>query len=265
MMDFYLTNEEVDNFLRLINLNREDCSVDYLQKIIENTINNIPFQNLTMLCNNREIPDAEYIKKQMLSGAGGICTIRNPFIYKLLLNLGFDARLVASTIQRPDCHITIIVNIDGKLWWCDPGNGFPYFSLICLGDESEKNHNFLTYKLVKSDNRWELRHLNSDNEWFTNYSFDLSFVELNYFEEMYVGHYTIEGYGPFLTGLRYNLWSNDDWEILRDRLFSTKMESESFENFNEFGEWMNSKFTSKEIRKLIGTNQNIRKLWEVVA
>ena len=58
-MDFYLTNEEVDNFLRLINLNREDCSVDYLQKIIENTINNIPFQNLTMLCNNREIPDAE--------------------------------------------------------------------------------------------------------------------------------------------------------------------------------------------------------------
>ena len=56
MMDFYLTNEEVDNFLRLINLNREDCSVDYLQKIIENTINNIPFQNLTMLCNNREIP-----------------------------------------------------------------------------------------------------------------------------------------------------------------------------------------------------------------
>ena len=71
MMDFYLKNEEVDNFLRLINLNREDCSVDYLQKIIENTINNIPFQNLTMLCNNREIPDAEYIKKQMLSEQEG--------------------------------------------------------------------------------------------------------------------------------------------------------------------------------------------------
>ena len=32
MMDLYLTNEEVDNFLQLINLNREDCSVDYLQK-----------------------------------------------------------------------------------------------------------------------------------------------------------------------------------------------------------------------------------------
>ena len=66
-MDFCLTNEEVDNFLQLINLNREDCSADHLQEIVAHTINNIPFQNLTMLCNNREIPDAEYIKKQMLS------------------------------------------------------------------------------------------------------------------------------------------------------------------------------------------------------
>ena len=155
------------------------------------------------------------------------------------------------------------MNIDGQLWWCDPGNGFPYFSIICLGDESEKNHNFLTYKAVKSNNRWELRHLNSDNEWFTNYSFDLSFVDLNYFEGMYVGHYTVEDMAPsslvFVTIFGPTMIGNSP-----DDCFS-KMESESFENFNEFGEWMNSKFTSKEIRKLIGTNQNIRKLWEVVA
>tara|TARA_Y100000746_G_scaffold138969_1_gene118935 strand:+ start:1452 stop:2249 length:798 start_codon:yes stop_codon:yes gene_type:complete len=264
MTQDWISDSEVDTFLELLDLSRGECNIEFLVQIISKTIERIPFQNLTMLSNTREVPTWEDIKKQMLSAVGGICTVRNPFIHQILLNLGFDAKLVAATIMQPDCHIAIIVRINNEDWWCDPGNGFPYFSLIKLGDESVKSHPFLNYRLVEVNDRWELQHLIGDNDWYTNYHFDLKFVELDYFEHTYLQHYTVPGYGPFLTGIRFNKWSEEDWIILRDKKATTHTMTVELHNEDELNQWIEENIHPIQIDDFFGANSRISKIWEVV-
>lgn len=263
-MRLELTHSEVNDYLRLIAIKRESPSVEFLRKIIRHTLEVIPFQNITMLDSERRVPTEEEIKQLMLSGIGGICTIRNPFIHKLLIELGFDARLVSSTIMNPDCHITIIVAIGNDLWWCDPGNGFPYFDVIRLGDEKVHSHPFLDYRLTKSENKWKLQHKNKQCEWFTNYHFHLSFVNLEFFEEMYFKHYTDPSYGPFLNGLRFNKWTEHGGIILRDETATDSNGSVRLSNEQEFCEWVDKNSSPLNMNDLFGTRKNTSEIWSVI-
>ena len=263
MREFWLSDTEVDHFLRLISVERDSPNLDLLSEVITKTLEKIPFQNLTMLSNKGTIPTIKEIKSRMLSGIGGICTIRNPFIHQVLLNLGFDAKLVSATIMQPGCHIAIIVKIGDNSWWCDPGNGFPYFSVIKLGDYTEKIHPFLTYRLIGNGNSWEIQHLKQSGKWLVNYHFKLEFKSFNEFDDIYINHYTVEGYGPFLTGLRYNVWSLDDWTVLRDKRVFLKNNTIELRTIDELKNWMER--NTENISKLIGSENNLPKLWEVVA
>jgi len=260
----WLTNLEVGGYLNLIGVEKTDPDLELLTQIVGRTLEVIPFQNLTMLDNEREIPTKEDIKRLMLSGVGGICTIRNPFIHQLLVELGFDARMVASTIMQPDCHITILVAIEGELWWCDPGNGFPYFSIIRLGDETIQSHPFLSYKLIKSDNRWELQHKNRDGNWFTNYHFNTEFVDFGYFGDMYESHYTDPGFGPFLTGLRVNRWTETGGIILRNCRATNSLTTEILNDVNDFSSWVDNNISPLKLENLLGTRRDVTKLWGVI-
>ena len=265
MTQDWVSDSEVDRFLELLDLSRGECNLDFLVQIISKTIEKIPFQNLTMLSNTREVPTWDDIKGQMLSAVGGICTVRNPFIHQLLVKLGYDAKLVAATIMQPDCHIAIVVRIDDEDWWCDPGNGFPYFSIIRIGDESVQSHPFLKYRLVEANGRWEIQHLIGNKDWYTNYHFDLNFVELSYFEHTYVQHYTVPGYGPFLTGIRFNKWTEEDWIILRNRQANTRTSTVELHDEDEFKHWIEENIHPIQINDFLGVNSRISKIWEVVA
>ena len=260
----WLDEQEVDQYLGLIGVSRKLPSVEFLTEIIGCTLEYVPFQNLTMLDSDRTVPAIDDIKRLMLSGIGGICTIRNPFIHQLLRKLGFDAKLVASTIMNPDCHITIIVEIEGELWWCDPGNGFPYFSIIRLGDETTKSHPFLDYRLTETDGTWSLEHKNSDGNWFTNYFFKLDFVDFDYFDSMYLRHYTDPSFGPFLTGLRFNKWTDESGVILRDSRATALKETVRLGSASEFENWVDSNSHPLRFENLLGSKRDIHKLWEVI-
>jgi arylamine N-acetyltransferase len=264
MSEEWLIGSEIDDYLNLIGVIRTKPDLELLRQIVARTLEVIPFQNLTMLDNEREVPTIEDIKRLMLSGVGGICTIRNPFIHQLLRKLGFDARLVASTIMQPDCHITILVSIDDDLWWCDPGNGFPYFSIIRLGDETIHSHPFLSYRLVKSGNTWELQHKKKDGIWFTNHHFNTEFVEFNHFTEMYEKHYTVPEYGPFLTGLRVNLWTELHGAILRDHKATNSTHTKVLNNVDGFIDWVDNNISPLKLEHLLGTRKKISKLWSVI-
>lgn len=264
MSEEWLINSEVEEYLNLIGVEPSKPDLKLLRQIIARTLEVVPFQNVTMLDSEREVPTIDDIKLLMLSGVGGICTIRNPFIHQLLCKLGFDARLVASTIMQPDCHITILVSIDDNLWWCDPGNGFPYFSVIRLGDESIHSHPFLSYRLINSGNTWELQHKKENGVWFTNYHFSTRFVEFDYFTEMYEKHYTVPGYGPFLTGLRVNKWTEQHGIILRDYKATNSSNTELLNDVDDFTNWVDNNISPLKLEHLLGTRKDVPKLWSVI-
>ena len=115
------TKEEIKDFLDRIEVKKSEPSEEFLKMIVSGTLEHIPFQNITMLTNERTRPSKEMIKSDMLSGMGGLCTVRNPFLHEFLRALGFNVRFISSTMGKPDCHISLIVNINRIDWWVDQG------------------------------------------------------------------------------------------------------------------------------------------------
>ena len=148
-----LTDDEVSSFLQQIRVERATPSVEFLTNIVSGVTEYVPFQNITMLTGPNHRPSNEWIKREMLDGLGGLCTVRNPFLFALLKALDFEVRFVSSTMLEPDCHISLVVCIEARDWWVDVGNGYPYFSPIMLGDETPKQNWFLSYRLVLNESR----------------------------------------------------------------------------------------------------------------
>jgi arylamine N-acetyltransferase len=210
------SNLEIQSFLERIEVETINLTPECLRKIISGIIEHIPFQNISMLTDKRVRPNSKKIKHDMLSGHGGLCTVRNPFLQQLLVAIGFEARFVSSTINEPDCHISILVNIDGDDWWVDVGNGYPYLEPIKLGSSYIGSHPFIDYRVIEINGRWHVQHRRSNTEWKTNHHFSADGVNYSRFDKMHDLHYSTPGWGPFLTGLRINRWWKNGYVILKD-------------------------------------------------
>jgi len=228
MTDFEISfsDEEISAFMNRIEIEKSDLSDEFLQSIVSGIFEHIPFQNISMLTNQWIRPSKEMIKADMLSGMGGLCTVRNPFLHEFLRALGFEVRFVSSTMKEPNCHISLIVKIDDDNWWIDVGNGFPYIEPIKLGDDSVKSNWFMSYKLVYNDQRYHVYHRLNGKEWELNHHFSPKGVEYSTFDRMHELHYSVPGWGPFLTGLRVNrFWKNGGVMIRDERASSPNGES----------------------------------------
>ena len=238
----WLSMREALDFLKRIEVSFELPSPTFLGNICSGIIEHIPFQNLSMLTDERIRPSKEKICNDMLSGHGGLCTVRNPFLYHLLSTLGFDARYVSSSMHEPNCHITILVSISGEDWWADVGNGFPYHVPIRLGDSTPVQHPFMKYRIIENEGRWFVQHNREESGWKTNHHFNSQGVPYSAFDRMHQMHYSLPGWGPFLTGLRVNRWSEDGGIVLRDHRASSPDGETLFENPLEIIDWITNWF-----------------------
>jgi len=215
------SENEIQSFLDRIEVTRSEPTPIFLENTVSGIIEHLPFQNISMLTDEWVRPTLSKIKADMLSGHGGLCTVRNPFLYGFLNSLGFSVRFVSSSISEPDCHISLLVEIDEQDWWVDVGNGFPYLKPILLGDETAVKHRFIDYRIVDINGRWHVQHRRSGKEWETNHHFSEEGVPFSVFDTMHNLHYSAPGWGPFLTGLRVNRWWNDGGVILKDERASS--------------------------------------------
>lgn len=251
MVDFQinLNDKEIESFLQQIHVAKTEVSVEFLRQIVNGIVEFVPFQNLTMLTAPRSRPTVGTIKFEMLNGMGGLCTARNPFLHELLRHLGFQPRFVSSTMGEPDCHISLIVNISNEDWWVDVGNGYPYFEPIKLGDETIHSNWFFSYRIVKNSNRWEVQH-NFSSNWTTNHYFTSEGVDYSRFDRMHELHYTVPGWGPFLTGLRVNRFWNDGGAVLRDLRATSPHGEEYLKSPKEIVNWLERWFSSSFFAKV---------------
>jgi len=243
--DLSLSRNEVASFLEQIQVPMSAPSVEFLTHIVVGINEYLPFQNITMLTGPRHRPSNDWIKREMLDGLGGLCTVRNPFLFALLQELGFDVRFVSSSMNEEDCHISLVVELGGEEWWVDVGNGYPYLSPIQLGDEGPKQNWFLSYRLVKQGSRYEVQHLTSGNQWKVNHHFSSEGVDFSIFDRMHQLHYTQPGWGPFLTGLRVNRFWSDGGAILKDNQASSPKGEVTIEGPEELSSWLEEWFNPR--------------------
>lgn len=217
-LEDWLSQEDIDTYLNLIQLDRCPPTLNTLRQIIRRTYEIVPFQNLTMLTRPRRPPTLEQIRDDMLSGVGGLCTTINPFLCAFLQSLGFRAGLLAVSMSQPNCHMGIIVrNLESKDYWLDLGNGFPYLEPLPIEEGATYTALNFTYQLQKTDNHWQLlQSVLGSSAKKINQQFKADPCHYDEFASMRMRHYTQPDYGPFLSGIRVNRWTEEIGYLLRD-------------------------------------------------
>ncbi|MGE6415224.1 arylamine N-acetyltransferase family protein [Planococcus kocurii] len=146
----------------------------YLQDLTELQslhMQNIPFENLDVM---RHVPiylNLEKIYEKIVNQRrGGYCYELNGLFHWLLSQLGYQAKLISATVQRPngtwakaDTHAAILVEFD-TLYLVDAGFGDSTVSPIPLGGERHTDHSG-TYRIEKVDDvYYDLIRENEENE-----------------------------------------------------------------------------------------------------
>lgn len=257
-----LTSMQIDRFLKKIKVKQTNKSLDFLNEIILGIFTNIPFQNLTLINENKRASN-ELIIEHMISGIGGLCNVRNGFLYVLLNSIGFKVDFLSASMDIENCHIILLVTIEEKKYLVDTGNGYPYLEAMDIGSEKSYIHPYCTYRVVtNTDNSLCVQH-KMNGVWKTNFSFFLELKVFSSFNDMLNKQYTHKGFGPFLTGIRINKWSKGGGTIIRNRLLfiiesSNKKTRYKIKDFNDFEAIIEQYFLQDGLSKLI----DIKKTWE---
>ena len=258
-IELVLTSAQVIGFMENLGLNPEgQATYDRLRIIVQRFLELVPFQNLTMIIGPMRRPTWEEICKEMLCGNGGLCTTRNPFMMALLSQLGFEASFISASMEKPDCHIGILVRLDDVDYWVDVGNGYPYVEPYALGSHIVVSHPFFDYRVIEKDGIWHVQHRFEGGNWKTNQSFQRRAVPYDFFDEMHEHHYKEIGWGPFLTGLRVNRWPPEGGFILRNEEATSIDEHIAIESAEALRHWIGQTFPGAPF----GSKLIVQKAWD---
>ncbi len=160
-----------------------------------------PFHNLELLAGNAPRTPKECIDA-VLCGRGGTCQVQATAFLALLLSLGYQAHLAAATIREPGDHIVVVVHLAEGSFVCDVGNGHPYRRPFPLRGTMRLEHMGWMFESEGGGDRLTLRRRLDDGRWNTVYTVDPEARCYADFVPKIVAHHEVEGFGPFLNGLR---------------------------------------------------------------
>ena len=260
-----LNIQDINNFLSLIKAEKSTNDIDFINNIIKGVFDNIPFQNLTLL-NARKQPSIKEIIQHMLLGIGGLCDVRNAFMYILLNTLKFNIHFLSANMNKPNCHIILLIYINSNRYLIDTGNGFPYLEMINLNNNKIFIHKYIHHRLTMRNNIFYMQHKSQENKkWVDNYNFNLHHVDFSSFHQMLKKQYSKLGWGPFTTGIRINKWYDDGGIIIRDKLClklsnSKIKEKYQLKNFDDFECLIKDEFSDNNFINKV----NIKNAWEKI-
>uniref|UniRef100_A0A0B7B5C2 arylamine N-acetyltransferase n=1 Tax=Arion vulgaris TaxID=1028688 RepID=A0A0B7B5C2_9EUPU len=139
-----------------------ETKLSFLETLLRAFLAHVPFQSIYLMShdiNNRRRPTWDEIKRDILSGRGGLCYSVNAFMYALLASLELNAGMTFCTFNTgancPDNHLLVLLHdlvAPGSLHLVDVGLGYfvPHaLSLDFTNESQEYTDSFMTYKLCK--------------------------------------------------------------------------------------------------------------------
>lgn len=127
-----------EQYLKILELDRQPPTFNYLTKLVTAHITKIPFENISKIFYHIKY-DLKYIPdfKLYLSGIennkfGGTCYSNNYYFNQLLNYLGFNAMLCGADMNNPDVHLVNVIEWNSKRYLVDVGYGAPFFKPIPL-------------------------------------------------------------------------------------------------------------------------------------
>ena len=163
-----------------------------LRRLQRQHLLSIPFENLDIHWGQRIVLDTKaFYDKIVTGGRGGFCYELNGLFHELLLQVGFESRLVSASVYRddgslgPNCdHAAIIVNINGQNYLVDVGFGdFAAEPLRIAADEPQEIDGQSFGLEMTHDGRIKVSKRDGAH-WIGQYSFSDTARDLSEFREM---------------------------------------------------------------------------------
>lgn len=140
---FVLHPGELRRYLDVLQVGRQEPSLAALEELVAAHLTRVPFENVSKLfrvkrTGMRRIPNLD----DFLAGIeqchfGGTCYSNNYYLYKLLQALNYEVKLCGADMSRPDVHLAIVVQLDGREYLVDVGYGAPF--LVPIPRDLAKN------------------------------------------------------------------------------------------------------------------------------
>lgn len=172
-------------------------SLEVLSSLQTAHLFSVPFENLD-IHNNIKIDLDNSFDKVVNRNRGGFCYELNGLFYKLLKELGFNAKIVSARVYQGEKgfgaefdHMTIIVNLNSEEYLVDVGFGdFSYSPLKIILDKEIKDPRY-TFKIERYDDVYKIIKQKSDDGTFVHkYLFSDVERSINDFKEMCIFHQT---------------------------------------------------------------------------
>lgn len=122
----------IERYINLLGVQRREPSADALYDLVQAHLLQVPFENISKLYYKkhrglRRLPGLELF----LDGIeqfhfGGTCYSNNYYLYLLLVNLGYQAKLCGADMSNPDVHLVSIVTVEKREYLVDVGYAAPF-------------------------------------------------------------------------------------------------------------------------------------------
>lgn len=182
-----------------------------------------PFHNIDLLADflQKKPPlDREQSWERCLKGLGGPCHVQSSSFLFLLEQLGFDAHFCSGHINHEGDHLLVCVQVEGKSFICDVGNGHPYLYPFPILGEHHQVHLGWEIRSKGDGTTLSLEQKTPFRKtWKKVFTATTKKCAWNDFSEGIHRHHTEIGFGPFLTGLRAIRLGQNSAIILRDDSF----------------------------------------------
>ncbi len=133
------SREDSDRFLSLLGVARRPPSLEALTEIYRAFQFTVPFENISKLLSldqpmDKRMPDlAGYLQQIEQFRLGGTCLTNNPYLHRLLEDLGYDAELRSADMEKNrQVHTCLFVRLEERSYHLDVGFSAPFLTPLPL-------------------------------------------------------------------------------------------------------------------------------------
>ena len=214
----------VGRYLDLLGVDHHTPSLDALGRLTRAHLASVPFENVTSILRRRahsEDPVPPLDPDALLDGweqrrSGGVCFEVTDMVGRLLVALGYRAHPVLGFITFLGSHQAVLVELDGRRYLVDAGNGAPFFEPIPLDGAVEVRRAGLAYRFRPDEaaGSW-VQDRRIDGAWAPFCRYDLRPPEPREREWAYQRHHA-PGQSWVVDNLRLIRCGEDEVYLLRD-------------------------------------------------
>lgn len=156
---------DIPAYLSAVRIAAGPPNLQLLKELHRAHVRTLPFANADVLLGHHPGVGPAEVQAQLIDRRrGGYCFEHGQIFAAALEHLGFEVRRHLGRVHSPSSsrtHMTVVAELDGRRWLCDPGFGLSITGPIALEDGATRTESHGTFAMHQRDDEgcqtWALR------------------------------------------------------------------------------------------------------------